>query len=53
MDRIDEHKRVKDDRAQIKGKAKGFHDRKDNRINKTGENWPKANFRNQGQSSEV
>ncbi|XP_075652760.1 uncharacterized protein LOC142623249 [Castanea sativa] len=38
MDRIDEHKRVEDDQAQIKGKVKGFHDRKDNRFNKTGGN---------------
>ena len=36
MDWRDEHKRVEDDRAQIEGKAKGFHDQKDNRNNKTG-----------------
>ena len=55
MDRIDKHKRVEDDRAQIKGKgtAKGFHNWKDNHFNKTGGNWPKVNFHNQGQPSEV
>lgn len=53
MDWIDEHKRVEDDRTQIKGKTKGFHDRKDNRFNKTRGNWPKVNFHGQGQSSEV
>ncbi|XP_030941981.1 uncharacterized protein LOC115967005 [Quercus lobata] len=46
MDRIDEHKRVEDDRAKIKGKAKGFHDQKDSLFNKTRRNWPKANFCN-------
>ena len=46
MDQIDEHKRVEDDRAQIKGKAKGFHNRKDNHFNKTEGNWSKANFHN-------
>ena len=53
MDRIDEHKRVEDDQAQIKGKTKGFHDQKDNRFNKIGGNWPKTNFHNQRQPSEV
>ena len=46
MDWMDEHKSVEDDRPQIKGKAKGFHNRKDNRFIKTGGNWPKANFHN-------
>ena len=53
MDRINEHKRVEDDRAQIKGKAEGFHDWKDNCSNKARRNWPKANFHNQGQPSEL
>ena len=46
MDWMDEHKSVEDDRPQIKGKAKGFHNQKDNRFIKTGGNWPKANFHN-------
>ena len=32
---IDKHKRVEDDRAQVKGKEKNLRDRKDNRFNKT------------------
>ena len=45
MDQIDEHNRVEDDRAQVKGKARGFHNWKDNCFNKTEGNWPKVNFR--------
>ena len=33
--RIDKHKRVEDDRAQVKGKEKNLRDQKDNRFNKT------------------
>ena len=53
MDQIDEHKRVEDNRAQITRKVEGFHDLKDNRFYKVWGKWPKVNFHNLGQSSEV
>lgn len=45
MDRIDEHKRVKDDQVHGKGKAKVFApERRDPRPNRFGPNRPRRDF---------